>query len=186
MLLGSWVRLHRMQKKADRSLVVEYAVIIIGVLLVALGILYQVASQAPHTEGPVADVIAGLLLAIGGGILGAGLNSLIVRKYEFDVLEEIGSLLKSSLEPSFKSPDADLEPYRKEWHHYYLSENNGEPVWFYVKHDFGGDGEIGSISRTIVVHDSGGREHRYFLEAAVREGDYFLSQRARTAPSRQL
>jgi hypothetical protein len=148
----------------------ELIVLLVGVLLVALGVVWG-AATGPVGGGQAStanEVVSGVLLALGGGVLGAGLNSFIVRRYEFDALDEIKELVASSLAARFVSTDDQLAHYRRLWHHYYLTELENEQVWWYETCRFGDGSAVGSLSQRTTLRDSAGLLHSYTAEVGVR------------------
>jgi hypothetical protein len=149
--------------------VVEYAVVIIGGLLVTLGIVYQSSVGGPGEGSSTADqIVAGVALALGGSVLGAGINSVVVRRYEFDILREINDTISRSLQARFVSENSDLAIYRRDWHHYYVTEIEGNSHWWYESCSFGRNFTVGSISERTELRDSAGYTHAYITEVGVR------------------
>ncbi|MER6124407.1 hypothetical protein ABT173_17475 [Streptomyces sp. NPDC001795] len=152
--------------RSARSDTTEYMVLLLGTFIVGFAISFQTATDDPHS---VADqLVSGVALAVGGGILGAGINSLIVKKYERDVLAEVTVLLAESLQARFTSTEAELASYRRNWHHYYLTEVDRELTWWYEKCSFDHNPVIGSIVQRTALHDTLGRTHTYVTEMGVR------------------
>ena len=144
------------------------SVVIIGVLLVALGVLYSSAAVHNGNTSLVNTVISQVAVAIGGGVLGAGLNTVIVRRFERDVLEEITSCVEASLTARFVSSEQELRPLRRDWHHYYVSQVGRQRRWWSQPMPFGNTDGVGSIRLSMPVIDGGGRVHSYTAEAGVR------------------
>ena len=147
----------------------EYAVVVIGALLVALGVAYQSATSSSGRPSSLFDqVTSGVLLALGGGILGAGLNSFIVRKYERNILGEIRDLVENSIPARFTSDETDLQIFRHEWHHYYLTQVGDARAWWYETCLFDRNTAVGSITQQTRLRDMEGQDHEYLTEVGVR------------------
>lgn len=153
-------------RSASRSYATEFTVLLVGCLVVSFAIAYQAAT---HRSQSVADqLISGIGLAVGGGILGAAINTLIVRRYEHDVLAEISTLLADSLQARFTSREEELGIYRRTWHHYYLTERDQELTWWYEQCSFGQNPAVGSAVQRTALRDTFGNSHAYVTEMGVR------------------
>jgi hypothetical protein len=116
--------------------------------------------------------MSGVLIAVGGGVLGAGINSFIVRKFERDLLRDVRDIIARTLQARFLSDDRDIARYRGSWHHYYLTELDGNPSWWYEHYSFE-DPAVGSITQRTALRDSHGAQHSYLIELGVR-GDRLI------------
>lgn len=150
------------------------AVIIIGALTVAIGVLFGAATTHDGKTTMVDLVISQVATAVGGGVLGAGLNTLVVRQYERDVLEEVRASVRESLAARLTSDDKELRPFRKDWYHYYQSQADGQLTWWSEFLPFEHSDSIGSIKTTSTVSDIANSKHSYTTEAGVRNGTLFL------------
>lgn len=152
-----------------RSQGTTFAVFIVGILLVALGITYQAATSSNARQATVYDqIIFGILLAVGGGVIGASINTFVVRRFEGDALLEVREVISRSLAARFISEDRELEAYRQLWHHYYVTQVEGSTCWWYEKQSLVHNSTIGSLSGQSVLLDSAGNAHSYLTELGVR------------------
>jgi len=147
----------------------------IGALLVAFGISYQAATSTGDRQPSTLDrIVSGIAAAIGGGALGAGINTIVVKKYEQDVLKEIQAVVAESLRAQFTSDHDELAMFRRDWHHYYLTQADGKVGWWYQTYNFSKSVAIGSITETTSVLDSDNSSHAYLTEAGVRGQRFIL------------
>lgn len=153
----------------SRSQRTALIVLIVGVLLVALGITYQAATSNNARQSTVFDqIVFGILIAVGGGVIGASINTLVVRRFEMDVLSEVREIVSRSLNACFLSEDREINRFRQLWHHYYVTQIDGNVCWWYEKYSFTRNLTIGSLSQQSTLRDSSGNAHVYLTEVGVR------------------
>jgi hypothetical protein len=147
----------------SRSQKTAFTVLFVGVLLVALGITYQAATTNNARQPTVFDqIIFGIMIAVGGGVIGASLNTLVVRRFEMDVLSEVREIVSRSLKAGFLSEDREVNRYRQLWHHYYyITQIDGKICWWYEVYSFTRNLTIGSLSQRSTLLDSSGNAHIY-------------------------
>jgi hypothetical protein len=87
------------------------------------------APKAPGTVSLPNDFTAGLLSAVGGGIVGATVSLLVTGGADRDTLQKIRSVVEDSLTSTFLSEETSLEPVRQLWHHYYVTTIKKRDVW---------------------------------------------------------
>lgn len=147
----------------------ELGVVIVGGLLVALGIAYQSGAAAEARQLSTFDqIFSGVMIAVGGGILGAGLNTFVVRGFEHDLLLDIRQVIARSLNAQFLSDERDLSRFRGSWHHYYLTELEERTCWWYERYTFTQNPAVGSITQRSAIRDSDNNPHHYLTELGVR------------------
>lgn len=145
------------------------AVLLVGILLVALGITYQAATTGAGRQSTIFDNVAfGVLIAVGGGVIGASLNTLIVRKFEWDVLSAVREVVANSLSATFLTEDRELSGYRKLWHNYHVTQVGEKFCWWYETCSFAQDSAVGSLTQDVVLCDSLGNRHGYLAEVGIR------------------
>lgn len=169
-----------MKKQQDRDIPANLftatrVVLGIGVLLIAFGIAYQAATSTGDRRPSTLDqIVSGIAAAVGGGALGAGINTIVVQKYEQDVLKEIQAVVAESVRARFTSDHDELNMFRRDWHHYYLTQAGGKVGWWYQTYNFSKSVAIGSITEETSVLDSDGSSHAYLTEAGVRGQRFIL------------
>jgi hypothetical protein len=84
----------------------------LGVAVTGFGVSYAPAAGGSGGTRPnlFSIVIAGVLTAIGGGIVGAIISIVIATASDRDTVDVIEEILKSSLESRFLSEDRRLQP----------------------------------------------------------------------------
>lgn len=147
----------------------KYATVVIGSLLIALGVAYRSASSPPSGIQSTSDgIIVGLLLAVGGSMLGAGLNTIMAGRYQQGVLDEIRDVVAGSIPASFISDEAQLQAFRHQWHHYYLTQIGGDRTWWYEVCAFDSARLVGSLTEQTSLRAHDGDIHPYLAEVGVR------------------
>lgn len=156
------------QKRSQKTAAL---VLLFGILLVVIGILYQAISTRAGQPLSVLDQVAfGVLIAVGGGIIGSSLNTLIVRRFEWDALDEVGEIIATSLTARFVSDENALVRYRELWHSYHVTEVDGSVCWWYEAMDLRRGAQIGALSSSTSVNGPSGRSHQYLSEVGYRSG----------------
>jgi len=157
------------------SLIPSLVVLGIGGLLVAFGIAYQAATASGGHQPSLTDnIIGGVTLAIGGGAIGAAIQTITERRYDGDALSNVEQMIRESLGARFTSDDDALSMFRRDWHHYYLTHVDGESAWWHQTYSFGRNLAKGSITERTSVLDSGGKAHGYLTEAGIRGQRFML------------
>ncbi len=150
----------------------------LGVAMTGFGVSYAAAAAGSSGKGPnlLNIVIAGVLTAVGGGIVGAIISILIATASDRDTVETVRDILRSSLEGKFLSDEDRLRPTRRLWHHYFLTTAGGVSAWWYEVLDFRQTAATASLATTLLVDDPAGSKIEYKFEVGAR-GDhlYILS-----------
>lgn len=149
----------------------------LGVAMTGFGVSYAAATGASG-KGPslLNIVIAGVLTAVGGGIVGAIISIVIATASDRDTVETVQEILRTSLESRFLSDEDRLLPMRRLWHHYFLTTTGGVSAWYYEVLDFRQATATASLTTTLAVEDPAGSKIEYKFEVGAR-GDhlYILS-----------
>ncbi|GHJ45830.1 hypothetical protein Cs7R123_31720 [Catellatospora sp. TT07R-123] len=152
--------------KSGRSLAMAplWLITLLGATLTVLGVYVQSTA-----ESPVANVVAGTLAALGGGVIGATISLYFAAGEGRDALYAVRELLAGSFAARIRSAEADLKPVRQVWHYYYLTERGGAFLWRYWTYRFDQGGVPSSLA-TEITDISNGKEHVYRVEVGVRGG----------------
>jgi hypothetical protein len=147
----------------------EWLILALGVVTTGFGVTYTTASANSNHPSVASQVVAGVLTAVGGGILGAVISILVARSSDRDTLAHVAEVLERSLTSELRSDDRRLSPLRAEqWHHYYLTTLRGEHVWRYEKYPFQLSAQVGSLAVEVDVVTDNGNVFPYLVEAFVR------------------
>lgn len=147
----------------------EWLILALGVVTTGFGVTYTTAAANASHPSVASQVVAGVLTAVGGGILGAVISILVARSSDRDTLAHVAEVLERSLTSELRSDDARLSPLRAQhWHHYYLTTLRGEHVWRYETYPFQLSAQVGSLAVKIDVETDNGLIFPYLVEAFVR------------------
>lgn len=116
---------------------------------------------------PTQPLLAEVLVLFGSSGMGACFGMAFASLGDASAVERIREIIEESLQSGFKVADADLEPYRKVWHHYLLTEVQGKHIWRYRTFDFSRVNVPGKLVATFEVKTPDGRKQRYHVEAHV-------------------
>jgi hypothetical protein len=173
-------------RRAERTVVA--VVVVVGLLGIALTVIaLLLATRSPSTPY---RVIAGVAGSFAGALVGAsigffvnkGLNAGALEEFSglnADTLNEIRELIGAASRDSLlTSPEAELAPLRKEWHHYHRTYINRRKVWRYCIMDFDNRNTVGTLTATVKVQDvfSTDVSHVFRVEGALRGGRLILTQ----------
>lgn len=145
---------------------------LLGILTTTFGIYVQVTAN-----GPVGQMAAGTLSAVGGGVIGAAISIYLAAGDGRDTLRAVRDVLARSLRARMRSREEDLAAVRQPWHFYHVTQIDGVFVWRYTNYRFDKSNASGSI--TAFVRDvRAGKEHVYHTEVAVRESRMIMVEEA--------
>jgi hypothetical protein len=173
---------------------IVWLVLIIGLLLVIVGIVYQAIASGSHLGTNA--IASGVLISLGGGVLGAAIEDLLSRQDELDVLEhitrtaeaslrqialkgsssmdELRAVLRESLVSEIRSPDVTLEPFRRDWHHYHVTQSERELRWMYSIFPAASTRAINALTFKLELRDEQGELHSYDAEMFTRRDRLYV------------
>lgn len=145
----------------------------LGLALTAIALL--LISGAPSTGN---RVVAGLVGAMAGGLIGASTSIFINSRFEQPVLDQVFELLDRTADCRVTCPDDDLRDLRRVWHHYHLTLVDHQPVWQYSRVPFDNHAAVGSLTNDVPIVDPAGDGllHTYKVDAAVWNKRFILVQ----------
>lgn len=146
------------------------AAVLASALLALLGWLVK-----PHHP-----LLAEVLVLCGSSGMGACFGIAFAGFGDASAIERIRELIEGSLQSGFEVADADLDPYRKTWHHYLLTEAEGKYIWRYRTFDFSRVRVPGKLEATFDAATPDGRQQRYHVEAYVTAPRLVFVQKAAT------
>ncbi|MEV2241085.1 hypothetical protein [Micromonospora sp. NPDC049891] len=170
---------------SKRNDIVLWLVLALGLVTTGLGVAYGVATAGSGTADQSVSngVIAAVVGALGAGIVGAAMSTGISRLADRDGRDDLGAMLRRTLDARFVSPEDALAQLRATWHHYHVTTLNDRLVWRHMRWRFDRPQSIGSITATISVPDGLGRNLAYTVEAGVRGGHAVMLITADTSGS---
>lgn len=147
----------------------------LGLALAAIGLL--MLTGVPSTS---LRVIAGLVSATAGGIIGASLSILVSRSLDYSALAQMRLTLERTVRSSLTAPEREIATLRHVWHHYHLTLVDGQPTWRYGLFRFDNHATIGSLTADVSVPDAQRSDvmHPYRIDAATRGSRLVLTQTA--------
>jgi hypothetical protein len=150
----------------SRSTRIVWLVLLLGVATTSFGISFEAATggrQASLTN----QIVAGVTLSAGSGVAGAAISMIIASVAGHDAAEQIREMLTRTFQGRMISDDYDLDPLRKIWHQYYVTEMQGSLVWCYNRCPFDKSASVNTIVVETSYRDSGGKAHAYRTELGV-------------------
>ena|ERR1700730_6994781 len=141
-----------------------WSLLLLGLALTGIGVL--IASQQNTATG---RVVAALASSVAGGLIGAVSTIIVSGRAESTALAEVREMLSATTASNFFSRDLLLNPLRRPWHHYRITQVDGIPVWRYCVYHFEQASSIGTIATTVdYINPRGLDKHTYSVEAGVR------------------
>ncbi len=119
-----------------------------------------------------------LLILLGGSGLGTCFGMVFGSLSDASAVQRIRELLEDSLHTALHASEAELEPFRKVWHHYLLTQLDGKFVWRYRTFDFSRVQVPGKLVGAFEVRGRDNRQHAYRLEAHLAAPRLLFVQRA--------
>lgn len=95
-------------------------------LVLSIGLIV-LSYMLEKSNPPLAKIIA----ITGSVTLGTCIGIILNGISKASEKESIAHMIEVAFTSHLHAPDESLEPYRKVWHHYHISENNGETFWRY-------------------------------------------------------
>lgn len=110
-----------------------------------------------------------LLLAIGGGFLGACIGAFIGNLVDSSTVLQIKSLLDRTLNTALSAKEEELSAFRCIWYHYHVTKVDGEFVWRHRIYNFSDHQTSDKLFTTIAVDrpDASGGPVVYEIEGFV-------------------
>lgn len=147
----------------------EWLVLALGVVTTGFGVTFTAAASNSGHPTVSSQVTAGVLTAVGGGILGAVISILVARASDRETLAQVTGVLQKSLASELRSSDDRLKPVRTLWHHYYLTTLHDEHIWRYEEYPFQLSSQVGSLAVEIDVKSADSNLlYRCLVEVFVR------------------
>jgi hypothetical protein len=157
---------------------------VLGITSAAIALLLLSGKPSSLTR-----VVAGLVGALAGAVIGATMTILIDKRVQQGPLSQMLQLLERTIDSTMTSPERDLAGLRTVWHHYHLTLIDGHPTWRYSIFRFDEDLSIGSLTSRIINDDPEGEPHEYRVDAAVRGSRLIVTQtplRGQEAPAVEI
>lgn len=155
----------------NNLLVAIIILFVLGIALASIALLLLTGKPSSLTR-----IIAGLLGAFAGSVIGATMTILIDKRLQRGPLSQMLLVLERTVGSTMTSPEGDLAALRTLWHHYHLTLIDGQPTWRYSLFRFDEYPSIGSLTTRIVLNDAEGEPHEYRIEAAVRGSRLIVTQ----------
>ena len=115
-----------------------------------------------------------MTLSLGGAVLGAGISQIIGTLIGFDFMASLGR----ALEPGFSSLEKKVQYYRNTFHHYHLTEMDGQCVWRYSCIDFQKYYDVGKLGGIVEYIGKGNAPTYYKVEGGFRDERLILFLKA--------
>ncbi|HET6449575.1 MAG TPA: hypothetical protein VFG31_10750 [Conexibacter sp.] len=146
---------------------------VLGAVLVTLALVLVAGRPSTSTR-----VIAGLLGALAGGLIGATISTLVGRSLNYGPITQVRTMLERTIVSTLTSHEHELSPLRERWHHYHLTIVDGRETWRYTPLPFDRDVAVGSLAADAPVADPLDAEiaHFYRVEAGARGPRVLLTQ----------
>lgn len=148
--------------------------------LVAAGLASALMALLGWVIKPTQPLLAEVLVLFGSSGMGACFGMAFAGLGDASAVERIREIIEESLQGGFKVADADLDPYRKVWHHYLLTEVQGKYIWRYRLFDFSRVSVPGKLVATFDVKAPDGRKQRYHVEGYVASPRLMFVQKTST------
>lgn len=145
-----------------------YTGFFVGLLLVGIAIVCWGATAEEW------NALSKILVSFGGALLGASLASLVGALGDVDFRSELLRLLRDSFSAGMVSKEDDINPYRRIFHFYHVTQIKEKTVWRYNLIDFSRQYTPGKLTTTVDELDTHGKATRYKLQAGVADERFIV------------
>jgi hypothetical protein len=98
-----------------------WLVLVLGIVTTGFGIAYAAATAQPGQDASLLNqILSGLLISVGGGVVGASISLIVTTNSDRDVLHQMREVVEKSLTSTLVSDEDSLVPVRRPWHHYFV------------------------------------------------------------------
>jgi Fe2+ transport system protein FeoA len=123
-------------------------------------------------------VLGQVCLAIGGGALGSCIGIVMSSLLDAGALAHVQELVSNTLDSEIFAEKADLDHFRKVWHHYILTKVGNVETWRYRKLDFSFVAVRGKLLTSISVPRPSGGYAQYKIEGFLIGSRLLIVQRS--------